>query len=166
MKELWILRHAHAEPYRDEATDFERRLDARGEAEAAAIGRLCAALHLDFGYILASPAARTLATAKAVAGALAAASPKFLENPSIYLADRRTLVSIVRTLPADCGRALIVGHNPGISRLAHWATEDDRLDELRPATLVGTRADLDHWADAGEGLFERLRILRPEDAAL
>ena len=166
MKELWILRHAHAEPYRDEESDFARRLDGRGESEAAAIGRLCAALHLGFDCILASPAARTLATARAVALALADAGPKFLENPSIYLADRRTLVAIVRSLPEDCSRALVVGHNPGVSRLAHWATEDDRVGELRPATLVGTRADIDRWSDADEGLFERLRILRPEDAAL
>ena len=166
MKELWILRHAHAEPYRDEATDFERRLDSRGQAEAAAIGRLCAALHLDFEYIVASPAARTLATARAVASGIGAGKPQFLENPAIYLADRRALAAIIRALPTGCSRALIVGHNPGISRLAHWATSDERIGELRPATLVGTRADLGQWADAGEGLFERLRILRPEDASL
>ena len=75
-------------------------------------------------------------------------------------------MSIVRALPADCSRALLVGHNPGVSRLAHWATEDARLDELRPATLVGSRADIASWSDAGQGLFERLRVLRPEDAAL
>jgi len=101
VKELWILRHAHAEPYRDEATDFGRRLDARGQSEAAAIGRLCAALHLRFEHIVASPAARTLATAEAVATALAVGRHQFREEPRIYLAERRTLVALVRSLPAD-----------------------------------------------------------------
>ena len=166
MKELWILRHAHAEPYVDDVADFERRLDARGRSEADAIGRLAATLQLGFQLIVASPAARTLATARAVAAALSMGDSGLREDAAIYLADRKTLVSIVRALPADCSRALLVGHNPGVSRLAHWATEDARLDELRPATLVGSRADIASWSDAGQGLFERLRVLRPEDAAL
>jgi len=166
VKELWILRHAHAEPYRDEATDFARQLDPRGESEATAIGRLCVALKLDFERIVASPAARTRATAAAVATALATGRHRFHEEPGIYLADRKTLVALVRALPADCSRVLIVGHNPGVSRLAHWATEDDRFGEIRPATLVGTRADIDLWTDADQGLFERLKVLRPEDSAL
>jgi phosphohistidine phosphatase len=166
VKELWILRHAHAEPYRDEATDFARRLDPRGESEATAIGRLCAALHLDFDQIVTSPAARTLATAATVATALARGRHRIREEPGIYLADRKTLVALVRALPAECSRVLIVGHNPGVSRLAHWAIEDDSFGEIRPATLVGTRADIDLWTDADPGLFERLKILRPEDSAL
>jgi len=168
VKELWILRHAHAEPYHDEATDFARRLDRRGVSEAEAIGRLAAILELRFDLVLASPAARTLATAEAVCRALddAAPRPQLREEPAIYLADRRTLVAILRALPDGCERTLIVGHNPGVSRLVHWATDDDRLGELRPATLVGTRAEVGLWSEADQGAFERLRVLRPEDAAL
>ncbi len=166
MKELWILRHAHAEPYVDEAGDFARRLDGRGRAEAAAIGRLAAALHLNFDHVLASPAARTLATAQALVTAVPDGTARVHEEPAVYLADRHALVAMVRALPARCQRALIVGHNPGVSRLVQWATGDEQSEELRPATLVGTRADLDHWPDAMPGLFERLRVLRPGDAML
>ena len=61
-------------------------------------------------------------------------------------------------------RALLVGHHPGISRLARWLTDDDELDEFTPATLLGTGAELDRWEDAERGLFQRLLLLRPADA--
>jgi phosphohistidine phosphatase len=165
MKELWILRHAHAEPYLDEKTDFDRHLDARGRREAASLGRLALALQLGFDQVLVSPAARTRATARGITDALGIPRGQVREEAGIYLADRKALVGLVRALPADCHRVLLVGHNPGVSRLVRWATDDDDCDDLRPATLVGTRADLKRWDDAEKGRFERLRVLRPEDAS-
>ena len=164
MKQLWILRHAHAEPFADEATDFERRLDKRGVREAEAMAALAGSLQLQFERVVVSPAARTLATAQQMAQVLAIPLRHVHADERIYLAQRKTLVAIVRALPDECGSVLLVGHNPGVSRLVRWLTDDDGIDELRPATLVGVAADLRHWSDADAGLFERLRVLRPEDA--
>lgn len=166
MKELWILRHAHAEPYRDEATDFDRALDARGRGEADALGRLARRLELCFDHVILSPARRTRSTAAGIIDALAIPGAHVEEHAGIYLAERQRLSELVRTLPAAADRVLLVGHNPGVSRLAQWALDDDDLDEFRPATLLGLRTDVARWDDVARGLFERLRLLRPEDARL
>jgi phosphohistidine phosphatase len=163
VRELWILRHAHAEPYVDEATDFDRALDPRGRSEAEALGRLAARLALAFDYVIVSPARRTRSTAAGIIGALSIPAARVEEHAGIYLAERRMLADLVRALPATAGRALLVGHNPGVSRLAQWALDDADLEEFRPATRIGMRADIDQWTDAGPGLFERVRTLRPED---
>lgn len=164
MKQLWVLRHAHAEPYVGESTDFQRQLNERGRREALAMADLAQRHELAFDRVVVSPAARTLATAVELVRALRIPRGHVHEDGRIYLADRASLVEIVRGLPHHCERALLVGHNPGISRLARWLTDDDELDEFTPATLLGTGAELDRWEDAERGLFQRLLLLRPADA--
>jgi phosphohistidine phosphatase len=166
VKELWILRHAHAESYRDEATDFDRALDARGRSEAEALGRLAKRLELRFDHVIVSPARRTRSTAAGIVDALAIPMAHVEEHAGIYLAERQRLAELVRSLPDAAARVLLVGHNPGVSRLAQWALDDDDLEEFRPATLLGLRADVAHWDDVGRGAFERLKLLRSEDARL
>ncbi len=164
MKQLWILRHAHAEPYVGEAGDFQRQLDDLGRREALAIAALARQHELRFDRVVVSPAVRTLATAAEVVAALGIPREHVHADERIYLANRARLVEIVRHLPSDCERALLVGHNPAISGLARWLTDDDDLGEFEPATLLGAGATLERWADLDRGLFERLCVLRPAAA--
>ena len=164
MKQLWILRHAHAEPYAGEDTDFQRQLNDLGRREALAMAKLALHHNIGFDRVIVSPAVRTLATAAELVRALDIPRERVHADERIYLADRGSLVDIVRGLPSDCKRALLVGHNPAVSRLARWLTDDDELGEFEPATLLGTGAEVAHWADAERGLFQRLLVLRPSDA--
>ena len=163
MKQLWIFRHAHAEPYAGEDTDFQRQLNDLGRREALAMATLALQHKISFDRVIVSPAVRTLATAAELVRALEIPRERVHADERIYLADRASLVDIVRALPGDCEHALLVGHNPAVSRLARWLTDDDAVGEFEPATLLGTGAELNHWADVQRGLFQRLLVLRPTD---
>ncbi len=65
-RQLWLLRHAEAEPHGTRA-DAERRLTARGERQAQTAGVALARLGVQFDAILSSPKSRARQTAEIAA---------------------------------------------------------------------------------------------------
>ncbi len=166
MKLVTIVRHAHAEKHEADVEDFERRLDKRGRREAEEMAELAHALGLRPDHIVTSPAVRTVSTAKEFARALGFPLQKIRHDDRIYLADRAALVTILRAVPAACRHVLLVGHNPGLSRLAKWLTDDDSIGDLVPAALCALKGPgVDRWADVDAGLFERVALRSPGDGA-
>ena len=66
MRELILLRHAHAEPGAAGQADFDRPLSSQGLAEAEAAGRWLADQGLVPDRVLCSPARRARETLEAV----------------------------------------------------------------------------------------------------
>jgi phosphohistidine phosphatase SixA len=115
MRELILLRHAHAEPAAPGQADLDRPLSPEGLAEADAAGRWLAEHHLIPDCVLCSPARRTRETLEAVLGALGYVDQRLEDR--IYEATPGTLAALADS-HRDIGRLLIVGHNPGIEQLA------------------------------------------------
>ena len=115
MRQLILLRHAHAEPATAGQADLDRPLSPEGLAEAEAAGRWLAEHGLVPDCVLCSPARRTRETLEAVLGAVGYVEQRL--EPAIYEATPGTLAAL-----ADCHgeaeRLLLVGHNPGLERLA------------------------------------------------
>ena len=114
MRELILLRHAHAEPATTGQADLDRPLSAQGLAEAEAAGRWLAAHGLAPDRILCSPARRTRETLEAVLASTGYAEQRL--EPSIYEATPGTLFGLLQA-QADVERLMLVGHNPGMERL-------------------------------------------------
>ena len=114
MRELILLRHAHAEPAAPGQDDFDRPLSLQGQAEAEAAGRWLR----DHGYlpdrIVCSPARRTRETCEAVVAALGYVELR--QEPRIYDATPGRLIQVAED-HRDLGRVLLVGHNPGLEQL-------------------------------------------------
>ena len=115
MRELILLRHAHAEPPAPGQDDFDRPLSLQGQAEAEAAGRWLK----EHGYtpdrVVCSPARRTRETTEQ-----ALASLGFIETrqePRIYDATPGRLMQVIDE-NRDAIRLLLVGHNPGFEQLA------------------------------------------------
>lgn len=114
MRELILLRHAHAEPAATGQADFDRPLSPQGLAEAEAAGRWLAGHGLAPDRVLCSPARRTRETLEAVL-AVAGYAEQRLE-PAIYDATPGALFGVLQA-HAEVERLLLVGHNPGMERL-------------------------------------------------
>lgn len=166
MKILTLLRHAKSGWDDPALGDFERPLSGRGREAARAIGREMRAQDLAFDRVVASPATRvseTLADAAETYGPIPADY-----DGRVYLASVATLIAIVRETDDRVARLLLVGHNPGLERLALLLT---RCAPLRDAVAVkyptGALAEIslpiDHWREAGEGVGELTRFIRPRD---
>jgi phosphohistidine phosphatase len=141
--QLWLLRHAEAEPH-DARPDSERRLTPRGEAQARAAGRALAALELTFQAIYTSPKVRARDTALLACEALGEepiVTPVLADDFSV--ADARDLLLGVE----PDGRILVVGHNPDFAQVVHV--------DFKKGAVAGVRLD-------GTG-GELVALLRPRE---
>lgn len=115
MRELILLRHAHAEPPAPGQEDFDRPLSMQGQAEAEAAGRWLK----DHGYlpdrVVCSPARRTRETTEQALATLGFVETR--QEPRIYDATPGRLMQVVDE-NRDAVRLLLVGHNPGFEQLA------------------------------------------------
>jgi phosphohistidine phosphatase len=163
MKHITIVRHAHAEKLGADIEDFERRLDKRGRKEAEQMAELAHSLGIRADHFISSPAARAISTAKEFARSLGFPLQKIRHDDRVYLAERATLVTVLRSAPASARHVLIFGHNPGMSRLAAWLTDDDSLGELPTAGFCTVRGTIDEWSAVASGAFEKVRLRWPDD---
>ena len=129
MRELILLRHAHAEPASNGQADLDRALSAEGLAEAEAAGRWLAENKLVPDCILCSPSRRTRETLE-----LALPRPPrqlvVVVDRSLYLADPDTLLARIAAVRDATARLLVVGHAPGLGELALWLAGDGREGAL------------------------------------
>ena len=115
MRELILLRHAHAEAAADGLADMDRPLSAVGQAEAEAAGRWLAAQGLVPDRVLCSPARRARESLEAVLQAIGYVEQRLEDG--IYEATAGTLAELADA-NREVGRLLLVGHNPGLEQLA------------------------------------------------
>src|ERR1700750_3203288 len=115
-RRLILLRHATSDW--PELAHRDRPLAKRGRRDAPKIGRWLR----EHGYlpdtVICSDARRTRQTWDRVARELGG-SPSVTFEPRAYAASATTLLYLVMELPATSRTALLVGHKPGVSALAH-----------------------------------------------
>ena len=155
-RQLWLLRHAEAEPHGTRA-DAQRRLTERGEAQARAAGIALLRIGASFERVLYSPKVRARQTAELAAEAWSEHERGNLgEHPPLAggfgLPDARDAMAGV----GEDARVLMVGHEPDLSRLT--------------ADICGGRIDLKKGGLAvlrleGAG-GELVLLLRPREIAL
>ena len=114
MRDLILLRHAHAEPAAAGQDDRQRGLSATGLEEAHAAGEWLRAHGFLPDRILYSSAERTRQTLEAL-GDLGNVQGR--EEASIYEASPGTLAALADA-NRDAERLMLVGHNPGLEQLA------------------------------------------------
>lgn len=115
MRTLILLRHAHAEPAAAGQADTDRALSAEGLAEAEAAGRWLAEQALVPDRVLCSPARRTRETLEAVLRGIGFVEQRLADD--IYEATPGTLAELIDE-HREMDRLMLVGHNPGLERLA------------------------------------------------
>lgn len=128
-RQLWLLRHADAEPHGTRA-DWERRLTRRGEQQARAAGVAIARMAVAFDAVLYSPRVRARATAELAAEGWSERQRALLAEhaPLAGGFDAAQALDALAGVPAEDGRLLLVGHEPDLSLLV--------------ADLTGARIDL------------------------
>src|SRR5688572_14256674 len=114
IRELWILRHAEAEPSGPEG-DASRELTPSGRRRAADVGRELAARGLRPARVVTSPYVRARETAVLAADA---AAPGLEPEEDERLEPGMDAEGAARAILAE-GRlpALLVGHNPDLGEL-------------------------------------------------
>jgi phosphohistidine phosphatase len=123
-------------------------------------------LHPDLALV--STARRTLETFALVTPFLAPKADRY--EAAIYEAEAPAILEVVRRVGDEVGTLLVVGHNPGMERLAAdligGGSERlrDRLGEKFPtAALAVIDFDAAHWRDIKRGEGRLALFLTPGD---
>jgi len=114
MRQLILLRHAHAEQAGLGQDDIDRPLSRQGLAEAEAAGKWLQEHHLLPDRIVCSSARRTRETLEEVL--LVTGFIEQRQEPRIYNATPGMLMEIADE-HRECARLMLIGHNPGLEQL-------------------------------------------------
>ncbi|HMI41736.1 MAG TPA: histidine phosphatase family protein [Sphingomicrobium sp.] len=155
MKTLTLLRHAKAERESPGGGDFDRALSARGRENSIRMGQEMRRLGLHFDRVLASPARRVVETVEGVGELL----PQYDER--IYDASTGQLFDVIGSVDDGVGKLLIIGHNPGLERLAAKLTAGE-IQEFPTAALAEIELPIEHWRDIKEASGRLVHLLTPK----
>jgi len=169
MIRLTILRHAKSSWDEPNLDDHNRPLNERGWKAARRMGRELKHRGMHFDIVLASTAARVRETIDGLAEKYDFECPIRFE-PRVYMADAGTLLDLVRSLPDDAPSALLVGHNPGLERLAVELSHDDRQglrhrvsEKFPTAALAVVQLPAESWAEVQPGSGEIVELILPRE---
>lgn len=155
MRELYLLRHAHAgDPGGWDGPDDRRPLSDKGVRQSERLGSFLADIGFETDAIITSPKVRAVQTAAIVAERLG--KPVSEDERLAGGVTIRTLAAVLRTA-GDPARAVVVGHDPDFSDLLA-----SLCDAIRAPLKKGAfaRIDVDGPLEPGAGT---LRWLVPPD---
>lgn len=142
--DLILMRHGQAEDAALSQDDHARRLTSSGRDDAyhTALGFISRSLVPS--YILCSDARRTRETSDEVIRALGEQAPSVVYDPDLYHASRQSALELLQRHLVVCSRALVIGHNPTLSRLVGYLSgEQVQMDTAEAAHLTLETDDLD-----------------------
>jgi phosphohistidine phosphatase len=148
VKTLTLIRHAKSSWDVPGLDDVDRPLSRRGRRDAPLMGLVLAGRGFAPEIIMASPALRALRTAEALAAAIAYPVPRIVLDPRLYQADSEGLLQVVRSMDSGLEWVAWVGHNPGLTELAHRLARR-RLDNVPTCGVVEMRFASEGWTDIG-----------------
>ena len=169
MRQIFLLRHAKSSWAEEGLDDFDRPLNSRGRRAAKALQGFLHQQEIRPSLVLCSAAQRTSETYDILEPALEGI-PLSMES-ELYEATRHDLVARLRRLDDHLGSVLVIGHNPGLERLAaalctgHGdAAAVERLGEKYPTgTLAILETDITSWKALQDGCCHLAAFIRPAD---
>jgi phosphohistidine phosphatase len=157
-RELLLLRHGKA-LQRKQGSDFNRPIADPGKRAAQRMATWIWRNDLMPDYIVSSPAARALETARKACKAMGLGPQGIVEDRRIYAATTSDLLRVLGEIPQTARRVLLVGHNPGLRKLLSRLV-GDKGERLPKAALA--RLELpDDWLELPPGCGRCLSRIRP-----
>lgn len=129
MRRLLLLRHAKSD-WPDGTEDALRPLAERGIGDAPEMGQAIVRNKLIPDFAMVSAALRTRQTWDLVSSQFGREVPVRFEN-GLYAASEKTIIEFVRSAPSDAKTLMMVGHNPGMERLARSFAKSGDADAIR-----------------------------------
>ena len=147
---LMLLRHGKSEKAESGMRDRDRRLNARGRADAAQIAAYMVREALLPDRVLVSSAQRTRETWERMVPAFSTSPPVGYED-RLYESGTEAILTAIKATDRSASALLVIGHNPGLYDtarllLAHRGGEAHQLDDGLPtAGLIVIDFPADDW---------------------
>ncbi|WP_200977669.1 phosphohistidine phosphatase SixA [Echinicola sp. 20G] len=153
-KYLTLLRHGEAEHGYGQSGDFKRKLTRDGKYKLQRLANVLKERKVEFDLLLKSPATRTVETAGIIRDAVL--PHEDTEEGVLYLAETDDIIKVLNKLSDDIHKVMVVGHNPGISALLSFLTNEYQIS-LSPGMMAVIELHADKW---GVGLSRGMGTLQ------
>lgn len=145
MKTVLFARHAKSNWNEAGVSDFDRPLNEKGNHDAP----LMASYLQQCGYviheIMSSDAARARATAEVYKTQLTPGVAVVL-NHSLYSATQLDVIDIVNSLPEKNSTVMLVGHNPTMTEVVNYYTEEG-ISDMPSCGVAIVQFEVSNWLD-------------------
>ena len=160
MKILYLIRHAKSDWYKG-VQDFERPLNERGMKDAPRMGKYLYNENVKPDRIISSDTNRAISTARLIANELDYDLNEIFANSNLYHANPKTILREIWKASNDCNSLFVFGHNPGISGLVEYLT--DEYIELKTCCVAKITFDLDYWNTLVSGTGVLNKVISPKE---
>lgn len=116
---LFLLRHAHTQKVVKGMSDFERRIDERGEKQLEGLSSYLEKKYSDVVLqVCCSPATRTKSTLASIINSISSTDISY--DHELYLPSKDNLLHYLWRINQSSENVMVVSHNNGISDLATY----------------------------------------------
>ena len=161
MKRIYLIRHGKAEDGFDKP-DFERELHPKGRKKTEKVARFLLKKNIHPQLIVASMAIRTIETAEVIRDVLQLPKMIIQEEKDLYLAASNSILNTIYSLDDQINEVLLVGHNPGISSLSTYLSNQD-IDWMSTSSLVAIEIKAEKWNEIDHAKRKMLFYVKPSD---
>lgn len=150
------MRHAKSSWDDDSLSDFDRPLNKRGKCDAPNMGEHLKRVRLaNPNIMIISPALRARDTGVLLADVLGYDSERIIWEERIYGGDVADLLTIIRHIDHDCLEAMLIGHNPELTKLAE-VLSGERVDNMPTCSVFCMDFDVLNWQMIEYGLGKKV----------
>lgn len=160
MKTLLLMRHGKSSWKDSSMEDHDRPLSKRGLKDAPQMAQLIVDKELIPQKVLSSTARRAHHTAEILAEITHTSDIIYLN--SFYLAEPAEYLQVLKDLPDDLERVMVIGHNPGLEGLLQILSGE--VESLPTSAIAHLVLPIRHWTeitDHTEG--ELVAVWRPRE---
>ena len=170
MKTIYLARHAKSSWNSLAATDFDRPISSRGEADAIRISEELHRLGWKPDKIIASPAIRAKQTCKILCETIHFPIDHVEWNSEIYAAYMVTLLHLLASLDENINSVMLIGHNPAMEDFLVHLCGYAAINEVKQkdgkifttANIAKLTTDVD-WKDLVMDEANLEKLLRPKE---
>jgi phosphohistidine phosphatase len=149
MKELIFLRHAKSS-WEIPVEDRNRPLLEKGMHAVVAVANHWESTFSSADALLTSPANRAFHTAAILAHTIAFPFERFHVQEELYTFATPPILEVVKSLPKDWNKVIIVGHNPALSDAADYFSVKP-TPELKTADWISLTFATNNWGEISHG---------------
>jgi len=145
MKHLIIVRHAKANRQNPGLDDHDIPLSDPGKQAATEMAQRLSKKIDTPELILTSTANRALTTATLMAQELGVHEEDLITVNDMYTVDTTRMLEVIQHIDDDINRVVMVGHNPGMTKLVNWLA-DTSIEDMPTCGIVILGYEMDSWS--------------------
>jgi len=161
MKTTYLIRHAKSSWENPTLSDFNRPLNERGKANAPLMGKKLAEEKTVIDCLISSPAKRTTKTSLLICKELNYPHEKIIFDERIYESSLIDLIMVVNEIPNQFNNVALIGHNPAISQLFNYLTDED-LHHFPTCGIGKIELEIDQWSEIIKGIGRKIFFIYPK----